>query len=158
MKKWERFFDILSGTGVGLFLGKLLYLLWHTRAYPELYAMQSDERYNAMMAARQASDEDEALQEAIGEFNLKRMAISNEAQKEERDDETLRRLNDEFRAVYQKIMENEHMLRYNDAKNEFDALLQQMTGILSLCAEGEDPATCDASSCGGNCASCGGCH
>ena len=85
------------------------------------------------------------MQEAIGEFNLKRMAISNEAQKEERDDETLRRLNDEFRAVYQKIMENEHMLRYNDAKNEFDALLQQMTGILSLCAEGEDPATCDAS-------------
>ena len=121
-------------------------------------ALQNDERYIAMMAARQASDEDEALQEAIGEFNLKRMAISNEAQKEERDDETLRRLNDEFRAVYQKIMENEHMLRYNDAKNEFDALLQQMTGILSLCAEGEDPATCDASSCGGNCASCGGCH
>ena len=101
-------------------------------------ALQNDERYIAMMAARQASDEDEALQEAIGEFNLKRMAISNEAQKEERDDETLRRLNDEFRAVYQKIMENEHMLR--------------------LCAEGEDPATCDASSCGGNCASCGGCH
>lgn len=121
-------------------------------------ALQNDERYIAMMAARQASDEDEALQEAIGEFNLKCMAISNEAQKEERDDETLRRLNDEFRAVYQKIMENEHMLRYNDAKNEFDALLQQMTGILSLCAEGEDPATCDASSCGGNCASCGGCH
>ena len=119
-------------------------------------ALQNDERYIAMMAARQASDEDEALQEAIGEFNLKRMAISNEAQKEERDDETLRRLNDEFRAVYQKIMENEHMLRYNDAKNEFDALLQQMTGILSLCAEGEDPATCDASSCGGNCASCAG--
>ena len=85
-------------------------------------ALQNDERYIAMMAARQASDEDEALQEAIGEFNLKRMAISN------------------------------------DAKNEFDALLQQMTGILSLCAEGEDPATCDASSCGGNCASCGGCH
>ena len=60
--------------------------------------------------------------------------------------------------MYQKIMENEHMLRYNDAKNEFDALLQQMTGILSLCAEGEDPATCDASSCGGNCSSCAGCH
>ena len=98
--------------------------------------------------AQAAADADDALQGFIGEFNLKRMAISNEAQKEERDDETLRRLNDEFRAVYQKIMENEHMLRYNDAKNEFDALLQQMTGILSLCAEGEDPATCDASSCG----------
>ena len=121
-------------------------------------ALQQDQTYINMSVAEQQCNEDEALQNAIGEFNLKRMAISNEAQKEERDDETLRRLNDEFRAVYQKIMENEHMLRYNDAKNEFDALLQQMTGILSLCAEGEDPATCDASSCGGNCASCGGCH
>ena len=109
---------------------------------------------------RQASDEDQALQEAIGEFNLKRMAISNEAQKDDRNEETLQRLNEEFRGVYQKIMENEHMLRYNDAKNEFDALLQRMTGILSLCADGEDPETCDydAASCGGNCSSCAGCH
>lgn len=123
-------------------------------------ALQSDERYIAMMAARQASDEDESLQEAIGEFNLKRMAIGNEAQKEDRNDETLARLNEEFRAVYAKIMENEHMLRYNDAKNDFDALLQRITGIIGLCAEGEDPETCDydASSCGGNCSSCAGCH
>ena len=49
MKKWERFFDILSGTGVGLFLGKLLYLLWHTRAYPELYAMQSAPWYVGLL-------------------------------------------------------------------------------------------------------------
>lgn len=123
-------------------------------------ALQNDERYIAMMSARQASDEDQALQEAIGEFNLKRMAISNEAQKDNRNEETLQRLNEEFRGVYQKIMENEHMLRYNDAKNEFDALLQRMTGILSLCADGEDPETCDydAASCGGNCSSCAGCH
>ena len=123
-------------------------------------ALQNDERYIAMVTARQASDEDQALQEAIGEFNLKRMAISNEAQKDDRNEETLQRLNAEFRAVYQKIMENEHMLRYNDAKNEFDALLQRMTGILSLCADGEDPETCDydAASCGGNCSSCAGCH
>ena len=123
-------------------------------------ALQNDERYIAMRSARQASDEDQALQEAIGEFNLKRMAISNEAQKDDRNEETLQRLNEEFRGVYQKIMENEHMLRYNDAKNEFDALLQRMTGILSLCADGEDPETCDydAASCGGNCSSCAGCH
>ena len=79
-------------------------------------ALQNDERYIAMVAARQASDEDQALQEAIGEFNLKRMAINNEAQKEDRNEETMKRLNEEFRAVYAKIMENEHMLRYNDAK------------------------------------------
>ena len=49
MKKWERFFDILSGKGVGLFLGKLLYLLWHTRAYPELYDMQSAPWYAGLL-------------------------------------------------------------------------------------------------------------
>ena len=59
-------------------------------------ALQNDERYIAMMSARQASDEDQALQEAIGEFNLKRMAISNEAQKDDRNEETLQRLNEEF--------------------------------------------------------------
>ena len=86
------------------------------------------------------------------------MAISNEAQKEERNEETLRRLNDEFRLCIRRSWRTSTCSATNDAKNEFDALLQQMTGILSLCAEGEDPATCDASSCGGNCSSCAGCH
>ena len=123
-------------------------------------ALQQDPSYLNMQIARQASDEDESLQKAIGEFNLKRMAINNEAQKEERDEETLKRLNEEFREVYASIMQNENMQRYNDAKTEFDALIQRVTGIIGLCADGEDPETCDydAASCGGNCASCGGCH
>lgn len=123
-------------------------------------ALQKDEAYLKTQMARQASDEDEALQAAIGEFNLKRMAINNEAQKEDRNEETLKRLNDEFREIYGKIMENENMLRYNEAKNELDAKVQQLTTIITLSAEGEDPETCDyeAASCGGNCASCGGCH
>lgn len=122
--------------------------------------LQKDERYLALRLAQQQSDEDETLQAEIGEFNLKRMAINNEAQKDERDEEKLKSLNDELRAIYGKIMQNAHMTAYNNAKNEVDALLQRITAILSMCAEGEDPATCDydAASCGGNCASCGGCH
>ncbi len=110
--------------------------------------------------ARQQSDEDQELQDAIGEFNLKRMAISNEAAKPDRNDETMQRLNKEFREVYAKIMENEHMKRYDAAKNEFDALFQRVTGILNMCAEGDDPETCDydVASCGGDCSSCAGCH
>ena len=123
-------------------------------------ALQQDQTYINMSVAEQQCNEDEALQNAIGEFNLKRMAINNEAQKEDRNEETMKRLNEEFRAVYAKIMENEHMLRYNDAKNEFDALLQRITGIIGLCADGEDPETCDydPASCGGDCSSCAGCH
>ncbi len=124
------------------------------------WTLQNDQRYIAMRLAQQQSDEDESLQQLIGEFNLKRMAINNEAQKEDRSEETLQRLNAELREVYAKIMQNEHMIRYNDAKTEFDALLQRITGIIGLCADGEDPNTCDydAASCGGDCSSCAGCH
>ena len=123
-------------------------------------AIQADPRYVEMQLARQQSDEDQELQEAIGEFNLKRMAISNEAAKPDRNDETMQRLNKEFREVYGKIMTNEHMKRYDAAKTEFDALFQRVTGILNLCAEGDNPEPCDydAASCGGDCSSCAGCH
>ncbi len=123
-------------------------------------AIQEDPRFIEMRLAHQASDEDQELQDAIGEFNLKRMAISNEAAKPDRNDETMQRLNQEFREVYAKIMANEHMRRYDAAKTEFDAFFQRITGILNLCAEGDDPETCDydAASCGGDCSSCAGCH
>ena len=49
MKKWERFFDFFSRTGVVLVNGMDLYLLWHTRAYPEFYAMQSAPWYAALL-------------------------------------------------------------------------------------------------------------
>lgn len=122
--------------------------------------LQEHESYIAMRTAQQACDEDKRLQKCIGEFNLKRMAINNEAQKEDRNEETLQRLNGEFREVYGQIMENGNMQRYNAAKTEFDALLQRITGIIGLCADGEDPETCDydAANCGGDCSSCAGCH
>ena len=47
-------------------------------------AIQQDERFLAMQIARQNSDNDDELQQLIGEFNLKRMAINNEAAKENR--------------------------------------------------------------------------
>ena len=52
------------------------------------------------------------------------------------------------------------MQRYNDTKTDLDAQVQRLTALITLCAEGDDPDTCDydAASCGGNCASCAGCH
>ena len=118
--------------------------------------IQEDDRFIAMHVASQQCDADEALQNMIGEFNLKRMAINNEAQKEDRSEETLRTLNDELRAVYAEIMQNPNMAAYNNAKNELDALVQRVTTVITMSADGEDPDTCD---CGGNCSSCGGgCH
>ena len=48
MKKWERFFDILSGTGSACSWQAPLSFVAHS-AYPELYAMQSAPWYAALL-------------------------------------------------------------------------------------------------------------
>ncbi len=122
--------------------------------------LQKDERYLNMQIAQQNTDGDQELQNLIGEFNLKRMAINSEAQKEPQDQEKMQALNQELRAVYAQIMQNSNMAAYNKAKDELDALLKRVNAIITQSAEGTDPETADyeESSCGGNCSSCGGCH
>lgn len=121
--------------------------------------IQADTRYIAVQINRQACDEDEGLQKAIADFNLKKIEINEEAQKEDRDEERIKTLNQEFRQVYGEILKNENMTRYNEAKGELDAYVKRITGIVSLCAEGEEPETCDydPAACGGNCNGCSGC-
>lgn len=122
-------------------------------------AIQQDERFMKMQMAQARADEDEALQALIGEFNLKRMAINAESAKgEEQDEEKLRALNVEIREVYAKVMANESMAAYNEAKTEMDKLTNAVGAILNMAAQGLDPDDYEEHSCGGNCSSCGGCH
>lgn len=128
-----------------------------TRALGKL--IQQDDRFLRMQIARQQSDEDMELQEMIGEFNLKRMAINNEAMKDDRSEEKLKKYNGELREVYAKIMQNANMQAYEAAKKDLDALMRHVNGLLTMIAEGADPDTAEFDeSCGGDCASCAGCH
>ncbi|MBQ8538030.1 MAG: YlbF family regulator [Ruminococcus sp.] len=123
------------------------------------HAIQDEKAYKDLRTAQTAADNDKELQDLIGEFNLKRMAINNEACKEERDEEKLRSLNEEMRASYTKIMQNENMIAYNDAKTALDTVMQRVMAIITQSAEGEDPDTTDFSpSCTHDCSTCGGCH
>ena len=122
-------------------------------------ALQQDDRYVALQMAQAKADEDKDLQDLIGEFNLKRMALMTEDEKEERDEEKLRKLDEELREVYARVMANESMQAYNTARAAMDQLLGNIQRVLTLSAQGEDPAAIDTEhSCGGNCGSCGGCH
>ena len=120
-------------------------------------AIQQDERFLAMQIARQNSDNDDELQQLIGEFNLKRMAINNE---ENRDEAKLQQLNSELRETYAKVMQNKNMNAYNEAKELMDNMLKRINAIISISAEGGDPEIADLTedTCGGSCSSCAGCH
>ena len=123
-------------------------------------AIQADEKYKAFVEAKKRSDEDKDLQALIGEFNMAKMNIDAEINKEEseRDQEKIREFNVTLRQIYGKVMCNDSMIEFNKAKNDFEGLLRHMNGIIDMCCEGADPETCEPQECTGSCATCGGCH
>lgn len=123
------------------------------------HAIQEDESYKNLKNAEKLADDDKELQDLIGEFNLKRIAINNEASKEEKSDEKMKELNQEMRNAYANVMKNEHMAKYQDAKMELDQLVQRVLAIITNSSQGEDPDTTDLSNnCTHDCSTCGGCH
>ena len=125
-------------------------------------AIQNDERYKGYVAAKEANDKDEALQQLIGDFNLKRERLQLEVNKPEdkQDEEKVQRYNKELQESYEKVMSNPNMAHFAVMKNALDNLLQEVQGIIGLCCDGEDPDTCEyhTSACTHDCSTCGGCH
>ncbi len=115
-------------------------------------ALQQSDEYTAYNVAKNAADGDEVLQEMIGEFNLKKLSLSTEVQKEEKDQKKLAALNEEVRSLYGRIMAHPTMAAYNTTKEELDRLLNFIQQIIVYSANGEDPATIEEeTSCGGAC-------
>lgn len=124
-------------------------------------AIQEDEAYIKYAVAKEKNDSDTELQELIGQFNLYRLNINElfNDNDEPTDKEKVAKLNEEMRECYAKIMQNESMAAFTAAKEELDTLMKRVNGIIGLCIEGKDPATCEPpEGCSGSCGSCGGCN
>lgn len=123
-------------------------------------ALQTDDRYLALDAARRANDEDQELQNMIGEFNLVRMDLNTEIGKEERDNERIAVLNARVNQLYSDIMSHEGMIAYNQAKADAEAMISHIDAIINTAMNGGDPMSVEQpeSGCTGSCSSCSGCH
>ena len=122
--------------------------------------IQQDDRYIAYYLAQKTNDNDKDLQNLIGEFNLKRIALNEELSKNDKDTNRIKDYDCEIKGIYSKIMSNSNMARYNIVKAEYEKLYSEITQILNMCANGEDPETCEpttSSGCSGACSSCAGC-
>lgn len=122
-------------------------------------AIQADERYAKLMAAKEANDKDDALNALIGKLNLIQMSYQVEAEGEA-NEEKMNGYDKEFREVYTEVMLNENMKNYESARQDVDDMMNYVMQLLSMVVNGEDPATCDPaaqSSCSGSCSTCGGC-
>ena len=121
-------------------------------------AIQQTEEYKRFMAAKEKNDSDSQLQKQIGDFNLLKMQLDAEHEKDEKDEAKILEINEKIVALYNLIVEGEAMKEFNSAYEAYRTLTDKISNILLMCENGEDPATCEPSSCTGNCSSCGGCH
>ena len=123
--------------------------------------LQKEEAYLALEGTRKANDEDEALQTLIGDFNLARIDLNSELSKAaDKDQERVNQLNLKVNQLYNDIMANEHMIAYNEAKDELEALMNYVNAIINTAVNGGDPMAVEEpqAGCSGSCASCSGCH
>ena len=124
-------------------------------------AIQQDERYLAFQEARKTNEADTDLNDLINKIQLIHMSYQHEAAKDDANEEKLAAYDKEFTEVYQAVMANENMQKYEAARQAVDEMMNHITGILALCVQGEDPKTCEPQEehhCSGECGSCGGCH
>ncbi len=122
--------------------------------------IQKDERFIAYAKAKLAMDSDEDMQKKIGDFNVTRMNLEQESEKDDRDEEKIKELNEKLRNIYGEVMQSKAMLDFNTAKADLDAMLNDINSIIMQCVEGADPKTVEPEvhSCSGSCDTCGGCH
>lgn len=121
-------------------------------------ALQADDRYTAYMLAKQANDNDTVLQELISGFENMRLQLNEELARDDKDTERIKELDEGIKSNYKQIMSNKNMMVFSAAQGSLEALVNNMNQIITMCANGEDPETCQPSTgCSGSCATCGGC-
>lgn len=121
-------------------------------------ALQNDDRYIAYQVAKQRNDEDAELQALMDDFHTTQKQLNTELIKENKDTENIKTLNEHMQSVYNEVMSNPNMKAFSEAQSELELLVGNIQQIISLCANGEDPDTCEPSTgCTGSCETCGGC-
>lgn len=120
--------------------------------------VKADERCTRIQSTISDYEHSEELTALIGEYNTQQNLLADAYNKPEGD----RTASEEFKsavqaridALYDQITTHPVYAAYVAAKNEFDALTQEIYAELQFVITGERPCSHDCSSCGGSC----GCH
>ena len=127
-------------------------------------ALQEDATMVRLTAANAANDADTELGSMIENFNGMRAQLNAEIMKPEaeKDQEAIMKLDAEFRALYNEIMNRPTMVEFSDAKADADKVLAFVMKIINGSVNGENPDEIEEddenAGCGGSCSSCKGCH
>ena len=116
--------------------------------------LKDSQEYKNFLVAQDKYEKNDELQDLIGDFNLKKMALMNEADKgDDKNEAEMEKLQTEMKAAYTKATEHPVMKEYYEAKGNFETSVQNVFSVIQYSITGEVPSGCT-----GNCSSCGGCH
>ncbi len=107
----------------------------------------------AVKTAEEKQNNDEEAQKLIGEYNLKRMQLGQRVQQENPTKEEMEAIRQELADEFDKLMQNDTIKNYIEARKNLDAILEQVNNIISFYVTGKTNHGCSS-----DCSSCGGCH
>ena len=107
----------------------------------------------AVKAAEEKQNNDETAQSLIGEYNLKRVQLAQKVQKENPTKEEMESIRQELADEFDKLMQNDVIKSYIEARKALDTTLEQVNNIISFYVTGKTNNGCSS-----DCSSCGGCH
>lgn len=120
----------------------------------ELGIMIADSKeFAAVKAAEEAQLADPEATRLMMNYANKRDELSQKAAAADVTKEDFEAIKAEAQAEFEKICENANIKAYLEANQKFSSLIEQVNTIIGYFVKGGE-----ASGCGGNCSSCGGCH
>ncbi|MDR3344966.1 MAG: YlbF family regulator [Oscillospiraceae bacterium] len=123
---------------------------------------QSDE-FAAVQTAMESNTQDEELVALMRNLQMAEGGYASESHSENPSESKMQAYKDEFERLYALTMQRPAMQQYQAAHHALGELMNKVFGILTLCADGEDPATAEppeehqhcGGDCGGSCSGCG---
>ena len=103
--------------------------------------------------AKAVFDADEEVNDLVGQFNLARMNLTNESQKQTPDSSRVEELQKQTQEIYEKIMGKPAMQALDSANLALEDMVKKVNQILQSSISGEAAAGCTH-----DCSTCGGCH
>lgn len=127
--------------------------------------IRKTKEYFNLKVAKEQNDNDSKLQNLINEFNLLKLKIQHRNEQNILDDETQKAKYKSdsilLSQCYDKIMENEHMLAFNDASEKMNFLMENINKILLAAVNGKALENVNDllkdENCSGDCSGCSGC-
>ena len=114
----------------------------------------SSPEYIALKEAEEAQFADEVAMKALEEYSTFGQRLADEARSGEVSKERMSQIRQLMNEKNQALLENQTIAAYLKAKNDFEAVLEQVNNIIRFYVKGQE----ESGGCSGSCESCGGCH